>query len=132
MRIRIHADPDPCGSRSGSNPRYLSLFGNCKQNHLKFNHNEEAINYLPFSISSFSPTVHKVQNSQRNYIICSFIFSWIRIRNINSGSGKSSGSMRIRIHNTGKNINFLNQNLLSLIILNLKNLIVRMNYHFFM
>ena len=32
-------------------------------------------------------------------IISSFIFSWIRIRNKNPDPGKSSGSMRIRIHN---------------------------------
>ena len=45
---------DPCGS--GSNPCYLSRFGNWKQNHIKFNHKEESINYLPFSISFYSPT----------------------------------------------------------------------------
>ena len=36
FRIRIQAKvPDPCGS--GSNPCYLIIFGNCKQNHLKPN-----------------------------------------------------------------------------------------------
>ena len=66
FRIRIQAKiPNPC--RSGSNPCYLSLFGNCKQNHLKFNHKDEYVNYLPFSISYYSPTVYKVQNSQRNW-----------------------------------------------------------------
>ena len=71
--FRIQAKiPDPCGS--GSNPYYLSLFENCKQNHLKFNHKEESINYLPFYISYYSPTVHKVQNSQRNYIFTYLLF----------------------------------------------------------
>ena len=78
-------DPDPAlnfpSSGSGSNPCYLSIFGNCKQNHLKFNHKEESINYLPFFISYYSPTVHKVQNSQITFLlIWSFIFSWIRIQ----------------------------------------------------
>ena len=40
FRIRIQAKvADPCGS--GSNQCYLSIFVNCKQNHLKFNHKEE-------------------------------------------------------------------------------------------
>ena len=63
---------DPCGS--GSNPCYLSIFENCKQNHLKFNHKEESINYLPFSISYYSPTVHKVQNSKRKNIFIYLLF----------------------------------------------------------
>ena len=90
-RNRIQAKiPDLCGSRSI--PCHLSIFGNCEQNHLKFNHKEESVNYLPFSISYYSPTVHKVQNSHRNYI-----FSWIR--NNNSGTGSRQ---KFRIHNTGK------------------------------
>ena len=73
--IRIQAKvPDPCGS--GSNPCYLSIFGNCKQKHLKFNN--QSINYLPFYISYYSPTVPepvlKVQNSQRNYILTYLLF----------------------------------------------------------
>ena len=72
--------PDPSGS--GSNPWYLSIFGNCKQNHLNFNHKEESINYLPFSTSYNSPSVHKVQNSQRNYIFTSALSYLSR-----SGSG---------------------------------------------
>ena len=51
IQIRIHADPDPTHD--------LSIFGNCKQIHLKFNHKEESIYYLPFSISHYSPTVHQ-------------------------------------------------------------------------
>ena len=34
--------PDPCRSGSGFNPCSLSICGNCKQNHLKFNHKEES------------------------------------------------------------------------------------------
>ena len=76
IRLWIFRVPDPC--RSGSNPRYLSIFGNCKQYHLKFNHKEKPMNYLPFSISYYSPTV-QVQNSKRNnfLFICSFMFCWI-------------------------------------------------------
>ena len=42
------------------------------------------MNYLPFSISYYSSTVHTVQNTRRNntfkvLFICSFIFCWIRI-----------------------------------------------------
>ena len=62
--LRIQAKvPDPCGS--GSSPCYLSIFKNCKQNHLKCNPKEESMNYLPFSISNYSPKVHKVQNSEK-------------------------------------------------------------------
>ena len=69
--FRIQAKvSDPCGS----NPCYLIIFGNCKQNHLKFNHKEESINYLPFSISYYSSTVHKVQNSKRNNIFIYLLF----------------------------------------------------------
>ena len=44
---------------------------------------------------SASPTVHTVQNSQRNniFIYLFFIFSWIRLRNYNSGSRQ-----KFRIH----------------------------------
>ena len=48
---------DPCGS--GNNLYFLSIFGK-----LKFNQKEESINYLTFSISYYSPTVHTVQNSR--------------------------------------------------------------------
>ena len=34
-----------------------------KFKHLKFNQKEEFTNYLPFSISKYSSTVHTVQNS---------------------------------------------------------------------
>ena len=79
FRIRIEAKvPDPCGSGSRSNPCYLSIFGYCKQNHLKFNHKEESINYmyLPFSISyyRYSPTIQKVQDSKRNNIFIYLFF----------------------------------------------------------
>ena len=50
------------------------LFGNCKKIHLKFNHKDESIHYLPFSISYYSPRVHKVQNSQRNNIFMYLLF----------------------------------------------------------
>ena len=76
-------DPDP-GKSSGSNPYYLSILENCKHSHLKFNHKEESINYLPFTISFYSPTVRTVQNSQRNNTSLSY-FAWY---------------MRIRIHKT--------------------------------
>ena len=75
FRVRIQAKvPGPCGS--GSNPCYLSVFRNFKQNHLKFNHKEDStgINYLPFSISYYSPTVHEVQNSKRNNIFIYLLF----------------------------------------------------------
>ena len=97
--IRIQAQvPDLCESGSESNPCYLitGIFGICKQNHLKFNHKEESINYLPFSISYYSPTVHKVQNSKRNNIFLYLLFHIL----LDPDPGKSSESMRIRIHNT--------------------------------
>ena len=102
FRVRIQAKvPGPCGS--GSNPCYLSVFRNFKQNSLKFNHKEDStginylpssisyyspivhlkfnnkeestgINYLPFSISYYSPTVHEVQNSKRNNIFIYLLF----------------------------------------------------------
>ena len=76
QKFRIYADPDP-----SSNPCYLSLFRNCKQNHLKFNHKEESINYLPFSTSYYSPTKSRIQREITFLFICSFIFCWIRIHN---------------------------------------------------
>ena len=42
---------------SESYPYYLSIFGNYLKKHLKFNQREESINFLPFSISLYSPTV---------------------------------------------------------------------------
>ena len=86
--FRIHAKvPDPCGS--GSNPYFLCLFGNCKQNHLKVNHKEESINYLPFSISYYCSTVHNVQNSQRNNFFIYLLFHIL----LDPDPGKSSGSV---------------------------------------
>ena len=79
--------PDPC--TSGSNPCYLSIFGNCIQSHLKFNHKEVFTKYLPFSISYYSPIQYSKSKIQREItflFICSFIFSWIRIQNNNSRS----------------------------------------------
>ena len=80
----IILDPDPAlnfqssGSRQKLRIQFMlftvSIFGNCKQNHLKFNRKEESINYLPFSISYYSPTAHKVQNSKRNHIFISLLF----------------------------------------------------------
>ena len=49
--IQIRAKvPDPCGS--GSNPCCLSIFGNRKQNHLKFNYQLFAFFY--FILQSYS------------------------------------------------------------------------------
>ena len=100
-RIRIHnpktSVSDPYSTESGSSqkssvvdpewfipdpdPALNFPSSGYKQNHLKFNHKEESINYLPFFISYYSPTVHKVQNSQITFLlILSFIFSWIRIQ----------------------------------------------------
>ena len=75
-------DPDP-GKSSGSIRildihiiKYLYIW-KLKKTHLKFNQKDEYINYLPFSISYYSPTVHKVQNSQRNN---SFIYLLFHIQ----------------------------------------------------
>ena len=100
FRIRIQAKvPDRLGS--GSNPCYLSIFGNCNQNHLKFNHKEESIIQLPFSISCYSPTVHKVQNSEKLHFYLSAL-SYLA----GSGSGtiipdpgKSSTTLLSAIYN---------------------------------
>ena len=69
--------PDPCGS--GSNPYYSSIIGNQK---------EESINYLPFSISQYSPTVllYSPEFSGLNFKIKVLIYllfnsCWIRIHN---------------------------------------------------
>ena len=83
FRIRIQLwiflvlDPDPS---------HINKY----KKHLKFKQKEESINYLPFSILYYSPTVNKVSNSQRNnsfiYLLY-FIFCWIRIWNNNFGPG---------------------------------------------
>ena len=75
QKFRIQAKvPDPCVS--GSNPCYLTLFRNCKQNHLKFNQKEEIYQLLAifYFILQYSPTVHKVQNSPINYIFTYLLF----------------------------------------------------------
>ena len=82
-KFRIHIQPSS-GSmriRIRIKPCYLSIFRNCKQNHFKFNHKEESIYYLPFSISK-----SRIHREITFLLTCSFIFSWIRIRNNNSGS----------------------------------------------
>ena len=74
QKFRIHADPDP------THVRYLSIFGKCQQNNLKFNHKEESIN---------------IQREITFLFICSFMFCWIRIRNNNS---RSVSRQKFRIH----------------------------------
>ena len=83
-----------------SNPCYLGLFGNYKQNHLKFNHKEESINYLPFYISYYS-----TQSPEFTEKLNFHLFALSYLARSGSGTiipdpGKSSRSMRIRIHNT--------------------------------
>ena len=54
-------------ARTGGNCRQISLFvyDQFVTNGLvKFNRKEELTNYLPFSVSYYSPRVHRVQNSQ--------------------------------------------------------------------
>ena len=81
FRIRAKV-PDPCGSGSVSNLYYLSIFRNCKKTHLKFNHKEESINYLRFSISYYTQyTQSRIQREVIFLFICSFIFCRIRIHN---------------------------------------------------
>ena len=50
-------DPDPGLNFPSSGSMFVSIFGNSKKKHLKFNQRGESINYLPFSISYYSPTV---------------------------------------------------------------------------
>ena len=81
FEFRIQAKvKDPCGS--GSNPCYLSIFGNCKVNQLKFNHKEESINYLQYIFYFILCTVlqytkSRIQREITYLFICSFIFCWI-------------------------------------------------------
>ena len=62
-------DPDPAlnfpSSGSGSKPCYFSTskFRNYRK-HLKFNHKEESISYLPFSISYYSPRSYSTQSPE--------------------------------------------------------------------
>ena len=66
--------------------------------HLKFNQNEESTNYLPFSISYYSPTVHIVQNSKalneklHFYLSALSFFAGSVSGTIVPDPGKSSGS----------------------------------------
>ena len=65
-----------------------------KKTHLKFNHQkEEFTNYLPISVSYYSPTVHTVQK-----IFIYLLFQFL----LHPEPGKSSGSMRVRIQNTAQ------------------------------
>ena len=102
FRIRIQLwifrvpDPDP-GKSSGSNPCYLSIFGNCKQNHLKFNHkkNLSTICHFLFHTTVLQHTKSGIQREITFSFICFFIFCWIRIRNNNFESGSRQ---KFRIH----------------------------------
>ena len=109
LRIRIQLriflvleDPDPCGS--GSNHCYLSIFGNCKQNHLQFNHKED------FAILYFILQSYSTQSPEFTEKLHFFLSALSYLAGSGSGTiipdpdpGKSSESMRIRIHNTVKN-----------------------------
>ena len=76
-----------------------------KKTHLKFNQREESTNYLPFSISYFSPTVlttHSPEFTGLKLEIISLInllFHFCLIRNNNSES-RSWQKFWIRIRNT--------------------------------
>ena len=84
--IRIQATVmDPCGS--GSNPCYLSIFGNCKQNHLQFNQLEESINYLPFLFHTYYSPAVCTQSPEFTDKLTLLPGLWIRIH-----------FMRIQIH----------------------------------
>ena len=71
--IYLHESQDPAlnfpssgsGSRqsSGSNPCYLSIFGNCKRNHLKFNRKEEPI-YQLFASFYFMQQSYSTQSPE--------------------------------------------------------------------
>ena len=85
FRIRINADQDP--THTGINEVYLEII----KKHLNFNQKEEFINYLPLSISYYSPTVQTVQNSQF-YISALSLFAGSRSGTIIPDPDKSSGS----------------------------------------
>ena len=99
--FRIHADPDPCRSRS--DPCYLSIFGNCKQTTLNsiIKKNLSTICHFLchflFHTSVLQYTKPRIRREIRILItgICSFMFCWIQIRNNNSGSGSRQ---KFRIH----------------------------------
>ena len=102
--IRIQAKaPDPCGPGSGSNTCYLSLFGNCKKTTLNsiIKKNLSTICHFYFilqSSSTQSPELtEKFLISALSYLAGSGLGTIIP----DPDPDKSSGSMRIRIHNTG-------------------------------
>ena len=94
FRIRIQAkvlDPDP----NYNNYVYSEIIQKHTLTSIK---KKNLDNYLPFSISYYNPTVQTVQNSQfHTYHLSLFAGSGTIIPD----QGKSSGSMRIRIHKTG-------------------------------
>ena len=92
QKFRIQAKvPDPCVS--GSNPCYLTIFRNCKQNHLKFNQKEEIYQLLAifYFILRYSPT-YSTQSPEFTDKLHFYL----------SALSYIAGSMRIRIwiHNT--------------------------------
>ena len=79
--FRIQAEvPVPCG--------YFEIVNKATLNSII---KKNLINYLPFSISYFNPTLHKVQISKRN----TFLFIYLSALSYFAGSMR----IRIRIHN---------------------------------
>ena len=89
-KFRIQAKvPDP--RWSGSNPCYLSIFVNCKQNHLKF--------IFFFIVQSY---ITQIPEFKGNNIFIYLLFHIL----LDPDPGKSFRSIRIRIHNTSYDSGF--------------------------
>ena len=97
--------PDSCGS--GTNPYYLTIFGNYEKNTLNSTKKNNVpvtyqLQYLPFSISyTQSYTTHSPEFPGLYWEIISALsfFAGSGSETIILDPGKSFGSMRIRIHN---------------------------------
>ena len=93
-KFRIHANQDP--DTTHVIQVYLEIVNKTTLNSII---KEESINYLPFSISYYSPPVHKVNSKRKKKHFYLSAGSGTIIPD--PDPGYSSGSMRIRIHNTG-------------------------------
>ena len=95
--------PDPWGS--GSNPYFLSIFGNCNKTTLNsvIKKHLSTICHFLFHIKGLQVTQTRTRREITFHLSSLYYFAGSGSGTVIPDPGKSFGSMRIRIHNTGLN-----------------------------